>query len=622
MEGSRRRIRILAIAVLLLLVVFIPILSSGDDICIGDNCPSPDLNLTNAAPVLEPIGPKTVSEQENLVFQVLGTDSNNDPLTYSAVPLPSGAIFNPDTGLFSWTPNYDQTGEYLVNFTVTDIWGSSDSEEVIINVTNTNRYPVITSLVDQNGSEGSPLSFTVGAADPDGDSLTFSASPLPAGASLSSHSGLFIWTPNFDQSGTYQVNFTVTDSVSLSVAKKINLTIANTNRPPTLSSIGSKLVNENTILTLSVEAQDPDNEPLTYEATPLPQGATFDQNTRIFSWKPNYNQNGTYFVNFTVSDLHGASDYEKVNITVMNSNRKPELTRIGNKTIAENSTLYFEVHANDPDEDPLIYDASYSTISPKGANFNPTTGAFLWTPNFYQGGIYFINFSVRDTGGLIDFENISITVTNVNVPPELVLIGNKTTEEGLNLTFKVSAIDPDDDIVRYNLSGLPDRATFNEITGDFAWIPSYSQKGTYFLNFSVTDRMGFKDYENIKIVVSEPVQSHTTSLNYAPVFSPISSLIEDQIPSTPTSISGYETYPISYALSAYDANGDILTYNALSLPPGASFNPSSRVFLWSPEFGCSGVYQATFRVTDQSISDTVTITMNVNPQPMPSVACG
>src|SRR5208337_1533246 len=76
---------------------------------------------TNQAPVLDPIGDKSVDENSQLQFTVVATDPDGDALTYSASNLPAGASFDPDTHTFTWTPNYGQAGNYTdVEFTVTD----------------------------------------------------------------------------------------------------------------------------------------------------------------------------------------------------------------------------------------------------------------------------------------------------------------------------------------------------------------------------------------------------------------------------------------------------------------------------------------------------------------------
>ncbi|MBL7038764.1 MAG: tandem-95 repeat protein, partial [Pirellulaceae bacterium] len=77
----------------------------------------------NAAPVLSPIGNKSVAEGKLLRFTVAGSDPHDDPqnkVTLSASGLPSGASFNAATGVFSWTPAESQQGSYTPTFTATD----------------------------------------------------------------------------------------------------------------------------------------------------------------------------------------------------------------------------------------------------------------------------------------------------------------------------------------------------------------------------------------------------------------------------------------------------------------------------------------------------------------------
>jgi hypothetical protein len=89
-----------------------------------------------AAPVLDPIGDRTVAEGATLQFTVNATDTDGDTLTYSATSLPSGAAFDPPSRTFSWTPDFDQAGVYPgVTFQVSDGQGGLDSEAITITVT-------------------------------------------------------------------------------------------------------------------------------------------------------------------------------------------------------------------------------------------------------------------------------------------------------------------------------------------------------------------------------------------------------------------------------------------------------------------------------------------------------
>ncbi|MBA7715294.1 hypothetical protein ES703_124335 [subsurface metagenome] len=86
------------------------------------------LNPSNSAPVLSPIGDKSVNENEPLSFTVNASDADGDPITYSAQNLPAGATFTGNS--FSWTPGYDQAGSYQATFIASD--GQLEDQETII----------------------------------------------------------------------------------------------------------------------------------------------------------------------------------------------------------------------------------------------------------------------------------------------------------------------------------------------------------------------------------------------------------------------------------------------------------------------------------------------------------
>ena len=91
----------------------------------------------------------------------------------------------------------------------------------------------------------------------------------------------------------------------------------------------------------------------------------------------------------------------------------PVLDYIGNKTVQAESLLGFTISATDPNNDPLTYSASNL---PAGATF--IGQIFSWIPASGQVGTYpNVHFEVSDEK-YTDFENITITVTEVP-PPEI-----------------------------------------------------------------------------------------------------------------------------------------------------------------------------------------------------------
>src|SRR3989344_5285791 len=90
-----------------------------------------------------------------------------------------------------------------------------------------------------------------------------------------------------------------------------------TNNPPVLNSIGDKTINEGQTLSFTISATDDDNDPLTFSAENLPNGATFSTVDKQFIWKPSFLDSNVYTgIKFKVSDGKGGEDFETIQITV------------------------------------------------------------------------------------------------------------------------------------------------------------------------------------------------------------------------------------------------------------------------------------------------------------------
>jgi hypothetical protein len=74
-----------------------------------------------------------------------------------------------------------------------------------------NRAPELVDQPDTSVAENEYLTFTLSASDPDGDSILFSSPDLPAGAALNGETGVFEWTPDYEQAGGHTLTFVATD---------------------------------------------------------------------------------------------------------------------------------------------------------------------------------------------------------------------------------------------------------------------------------------------------------------------------------------------------------------------------------------------------------------------------
>ncbi|MBI3071878.1 MAG: putative Ig domain-containing protein [Deltaproteobacteria bacterium] len=545
------------------------------------------ISNANGRPVLAAVGSKTVAEGAALAFTVSGSDPDGDTLTYSASNLPQGASFNAGTGTFSWTPSYTQAGAYQVTFRVADPGGLSASETVAISVANTNRAPVLAAVGPKYGVEGAELAFVVTASDPDGDAITYAAIGLPQGATFNPETRTFAWTPNHTQAWTYAVMFRVTDASGLTTSETVTMTIANTNRAPVLAAIGAKSGVAGRALAFTVSATDPDGDALTYTAATLPEGATFNQSTGAFAWKPTFDQAGSYPVTITATDTGGLSAFETVTISIAHTNRAPTLATIGAKNGVEGAALEFAVNASDPDGDVLTIAAS---DLPDGARLNART--FSWTPSLAQAGVYKVTISATDPDGLSASQTVTITIANTNGAPVLAAIGPKTAVEGRPFVVVASASDPDGDTVTYSVANLPGGASFNAGTGTLSWTPEYGRSGKYQTTFTATDSGGLSASEVVTITVRDT--------DRGPVLAAIG----------PKSVTVGST--LAFTVSATDPDGDTIVFSATNLPGRASLNATTGALTWTPSEEQWGSHDVTFTATSYgglSASETVSMTI-------------
>ena len=76
--------------------------------------------LNNTAPVLQDIPDCAGEEGKTLAFALMATDSDGDPLEFSADSLPDGAVLDAASGAFFWTPDHTQSGIFNILFMVSD----------------------------------------------------------------------------------------------------------------------------------------------------------------------------------------------------------------------------------------------------------------------------------------------------------------------------------------------------------------------------------------------------------------------------------------------------------------------------------------------------------------------
>jgi hypothetical protein len=280
-----------------------------------------EIALKNRAPVLDAIGDRSVDEGEALSFTLSASDPDlpAQALTFGATGLPAGATLNPETGAFSWTPTEAQgPDKYTITFTVSD-GSATDSETIEITVGEVNRPPVLAAINDREVDEGSTLSFTLSATDPDepAQTLSFSAAGLPEGATLNPETGAFSWTPTEAQGpDKYTITFTVSDGTA-GDSEAVEIVVKEVNTAPEISSASPESpfeMNAGEAQVFEIWPHDDDGDVLT--GTWKLDGVEVGDGGMTYAYSTSNDDAGPHNLEVTVSDGKGGTAAHNWAITV------------------------------------------------------------------------------------------------------------------------------------------------------------------------------------------------------------------------------------------------------------------------------------------------------------------
>jgi hypothetical protein len=347
---------------------------------------------------------------------------------------------------------------------------------------------------------------------------------------------------------------------------------------------------------------------LSFALRRAPLGASINPATGVLTWTPSPDQvPSTNLITIRVTDdgTPNLSDTKSFTVVVNEVNSAPVIGAIPNQTVNEGNSLTLTITATDANgaTDTLTYNL---VNPPAGAAINPATGVFTWTPSEAQGpSTNTITVQVTDNGAppLSGTENFTVVVNEVNAMPVLAAVPNQTIDEGMTLIITNVATDVDipANTLAFSLINPPVGASVDPNTGVFTWTLSEAQgPGSYTVRVRVTDNgsPNLSDTKSFTVTVNE--------VNRPPVLATIANQAVN------------EGSALSVAVTATDPDlpANTLTFSlGPSAPVGASIDPSTGLFTWTPTAGqAPSTNLITVKVTDNgSLSDQKNFTVVVTP---------
>ncbi len=382
--------------------------------------------------------------------------------------------------------------------------------------------------------------------------------------------------------------------------------------PPTFAPVPEQFVIEGNPLQVTVLATDVDGDTITLSAR-LPSGepvsalgASFaDQGggRGLFAWTPGPEQGlrGGRAYDVIVRASDGSLSQElTIRIAVHDPNVAPTLDPVAPMTVNEGQPVAIVLTGHDADlnqGDELTFGTSGA---PGGATIDNTTGVFEWTPSATQGDgpggqrVYAITFTVTDLAHATDSQQTTITVLDINSPPAFTPIAPAQVMEGQTLEFTVQVSDPDGDDVILSHE-LPFGASFDTGSRQFSWTPDFLQSRAepYVARFEASDG---------KVSVALAVEITVLDHNRPPRFVNLTDKLIG------------EEMLLQFTVNVEDPDGDVPTVSVVGDPPsGATFDPGSRQFQWTPTPAQVGDHDVIFRVSDVQHTVEQTIRISVRP---------
>ncbi len=556
------------------------------------------VDAVNDAPTIIPIARQSIAEDTSLdPLTITLSDADDDVagLTFTAaaddaVLLPSGSLVVGGSGAsrtLKATPAANRNGSSSITLTVGD-GKASGTASFILEVTAVADAPTITSIPNQQTTEGaptSPIPFTIGDPDtPDAPATGLTISAVSTNTTLLPPANIVFGgtgpartitlTPAANTPGSAQVTVTVSDG-ALASSTSFTLTVDAVNDAPTISTIGPRTVAEDSTLgPLAFTIGDIDNPASTLTVTAISAdtglvppagivlGGTGASRTIVITPAPN--RSGSTTITVSVSD-GSATTTSPFTLTVTPVNDPPTLTAIAAQVTDEDTALDAVAFTiDDVDNDPatqlVVSATSTNEALVPGANLTPGgTGrarSLRIVPAANANGIVTVTVTVSD-GQASTSTAFQLTVKAVNDVPTISAIPDQTTTE-----------DAATGAIAFTVGDVETAPASLDVTAASSSPTLVAQAGVVVggagasRTITITPRADATGDATITITVDDGTTTATrsfalrvTAVNDAPTISPFTGQTVDEDQATPAQ---------SFTIDDKDSPVDVLTVSATS----------------------------------------------------------
>lgn len=447
-----------------------------------------------------------------------------------------------------------------------------------------NVAPTIVSTPPESAKVRETLTYQMSVSDLENSTLTYELldAPNTLPAATFSVSGKLSWVP--EAPGEYNFALLVTDANGAKALQEFILSVYDPNQPPVVTSAPILSGDSNQRYQYQVVATDPDGDTLHYAINASHSGVKIEENTGLITWQVPAATQGTYPVEVTVTDEHGASVKQKF-IIYINKDLPPRFTSVPVLTGTTGVAYRYQTIATDPEGARVKYFLPYG--GPEGMIIDVKTGLLTWSQP--AAGVY--NMTVTATDGVNNTnQTFNLTITDASDETlEITSTPDSSWTAATPYTYQVT-VDHAHGTPRYELSVVNDTApiSIDANTGLVTW--DYPVLGNY----------------SIKVIVNDGKHIVTQNYQLSVRTSQNTNTLPPEITSTPNMVHKAGVR-YSYMISAKDPEGQRLSYSLVNSPADMAIS-GNRVYWNTP---VAGTYPIAIKVSDGTHEVTQSYTLTV-----------
>jgi len=519
--------------------------------------------------------------------------------------------WNASNHTMTGTPDNSDVGTWYMRINVSSGHGQYDEHNATVRVTNI--APDILGNPPLKAVEDVQYTYDFNSTDDGQGDIEWTAlCNNGSWLTMNRTTGVLSGIPLNEHVGPHLVTVRVMDGKGGEDKFNFTITVSNTNDPPELTTKNVSTALEDQLYLVKYVATDEDIGDSLYWMmhTNATSWLNWQSTNTTLLGTPRNADIGQYWVNITIFDKNGRSDFDNFTLTVVNVNDPPVITSIPVTEAFVYLRYRYDVDACDEDVGTTLQYSLWG--APRGMTIDNRTGIIDWIPDVEA----IVEVTVYASDGEVRGEqSFKINATKLSAyPPQVTLLtpANETTVDVSTPTLKWSFIDPDSETIYFdvylgtNMTQVLQREVATKAVTDLtvtSFVPTVSlQPGeVYFWTVIPRD-------DNLTGNCISSVWWFEVS-KFARTNSPPKFLSEP----VRTAVVG-ELYRYDVKVSDADP-GDVLTVTLDRFPAGMKIDSKSGSIAWTPTKTQAGKRPVTVMVTDKFVKVLQDYTIWVNNRP-------